>query len=922
MHFVMSPVSARILVLAFVLGAVACTKSAPEVFQDAQRLYAEGKRNAAIIQLRNVLDQKPKNVEARFLLGKSYLENGDLLEAEKQLRTAIELGAEKSRITPALGRTLLEKENYQGVLEEARPEPGLSPESAAELLVLAGLAHVGLGEYPQAKLAFQEALPEKPVDAGLGLAKIAAAEGDFASAHKMVDQILAKASASAPAWILRGDLLAMKSQPEQALAAYQQASHVEPDNALAYLAQALLYIDDAKYPAAQDAIDNARKYAPESPRLNFTQAVLSLQEHKYDACRNALQRVFMVVPAHMPSILVGATLNYSIGALEQAQRLYGRYLVKFPNSLYARKMLASTMLRSAQPQSAVYVLQPVLEQGTADSQALALGGEAYLQLGQAEKAVPYLEKSVALAPGDSRNLTSLAASHLAAGDTDRGLSELESAVKLDSSNLFAANLLIMTLIGRNELGKAMQAAQELAIKEPKNPLTYSLKGAVHLAQRDIAGARVSLEHALELQSSYFPAAAALAQIDLGENKRDAARKRMEAVLAKDKTNLDAMVALAGIALGEGQRDDAVSWLKRALSERPEAVQPYVLLARVHLQANQPSEALEIARKASGVSSSDSQVLEVLGDAQLAMNDKMGAIQTFSSLVDALPKSVPARLKLASAYSANGAYQTAAVAVQKALALEPGNPDAQLVQAYQYVRAKRYAEAMEIARRLQRQRADSAQGFGLEGDVQMAQNKYALAAQAYGQALTRQKSARVMVRLHAAQSLAKIEASEKPLVDWLRDNPTDVEAREYLAGVYLNSGHDKDAIEQYKTLLKLDPKNLRALNNLAWLLQDHDDVEALDYARRAFQIKPEDAAVADTLGWLLIKRHQISYGTEVLQQAVSRDPDNPEIRYHLAKALLEAGDKARARKELEIVLGSAKTFSKIEDARLLLKNITR
>lgn len=167
-------------------------------------------------------------------------------------------------------------------------------------------------------------------------------------------------------------------------------------------------------------------------------------------------------------------------------------------------------------------------------------------------------------------------------------------------------------------------------------------------------------------------------------------------------------------------------------------------------------------------------------------------------------------------------------------------DAQLVQAYQYVRAKRYAEAMEIARRLQRQRADSAQGFGLEGDVQMVQNKHALAAQAYGQALTRQKSARLIIRLHAAQSLAKIEASEKPLVEWLRDNPTDVEAREYLAGVYLNSGRDKDAIEQYRTLLKSDPKNPRALNNLAWMLQDQDDAEALDYARRAFQIKPDDA----------------------------------------------------------------------------------
>lgn len=915
--------AAPILALVFLLGAIGCTKSAPdaaELLQDAQRLYAEGKRNAAIIQLKNALRQDPKNIETRFLLGKSYLENGDLLEAEKQLRTAIELGAAKSRIMPALGRTLLEKENYQGVLDEARP-PGLNPESAAELLVLAGRAHVGLGEYPRAKVAFQEALPEKPIDAELGLAHVAAAGGDIASAQQMVEQILARAPASAPAWLLKGDLLAMRSQPEQALVAYQQASRVQPDYALAYLAQALLYVDSAKYPAAQDAIDNARKYTPASPKLNFAQALVSLQEGKYDACRAALQRVFIVIPEHMPSVLLAATLNYSTGALEQAQKLYTRYLVKFPNSLYARKMLAATWLRSAQPQSAVYVLQPILE-GSKDSQALALAGEAYLQLGQSERAVPFLERSVALDPGDSGKLASLGASRLVAGDTARALSELEAAVNLDPGNVRATNLLIMTMIGRNELDKAMQAALVLERRAPNNPITYSLKGAVYLAKRDIAGARSTLEHALSLQPSYFPAAAALAQIDLADNKPEAARKRFASILAKDKTNLDAMVALAGIALGEGQRDEAVSWLKRAVSEHPQAVQPYVLLAQLYLQNNQPTEALETARKARGANFSDPQVLEVLGAVQLATNDKSSAIQTFSSLVAVLPRSVVARLKLASAYEANGDFQAATAAAKGALDVEPNNPDAQLALAYVYLRAKRYADAMEIARRLRQQHADSAQGYGLEGDVQMVQKKYALAAQAYEQALTRQKNARIITRLHSAQSLAKLEASERPLVEWLRDNPTNVEAREYLAGVYLDSGRQKDAIDQYKILLKSDPKNLRALNNLAWMLQGKDATEAIDYAQRAFQIKPDDAAVADTLGWLLIKKHDLSHGVEILQKAVSLDPDNPEIRYHLASAFHEQGDNARARKELEIVLGSGKKFPKIEEARSLLTSIAR
>jgi len=109
------------------------------------------------------------------------------------------------------------------------------------------------------------------------------------------------------------------------------------------------------------------------------------------------------------------------------------------------------------------------------------------------------------------------------------------------------------------------------------------------------------------------------------------------------------------------------------------------------------------------------------------------------------------------------------------------------------------------------------------------------------------------------------------------------------------------------LTKSDPKSLRALNNLAWMLQDQNPTEALDYAQRAFQIKPEDAAVADTLGWLLIKKRDLFHGVEMLQRAVSLDPDNPEIRYHLASAFHEQRDNERARKELQIVLANGQAL---------------
>jgi tetratricopeptide (TPR) repeat protein len=320
-------------------------------------------------------------------------------------------------------------------------------------------------------------------------------------------------------------------------------------------------------------------------------------------------------------MLVAATLSYSTGEMQQAQKLYSRYLAKFPKRLYARKMLAAAWLRSDQPQSALYVLQPILE-GSNDSQALALAGEAYLQLGQSEKAVPFLERSVALDPGDSGKLASLGASRLIAGDTARALSALEAAVNLDPGNIRATNLLIMTMIGRNELDKAMQAALALEKSAPNNPLSYSLKARSILqsvilpAPASAWNTRLVCNRHIFLQPLHW-----LRSIWLPTSRTQRANALRRYWTRTRPTSMP--WSLAGISLGEGQRDEAVRWLKRAVSDHPQAVQPRVL-AQLYLQANQPAEALEAAQTARG------KVYRirswVLGAAQLATNDNVGAIQ--------------------------------------------------------------------------------------------------------------------------------------------------------------------------------------------------------------------------------------------------------------------------------------------------------
>src|SRR5205823_3803205 len=103
---------------------------------------------------------------------------------------------------------------------------------------------------------------------------------------------------------------------------------------------------------------------------------------------------------------------------------------------------------------------------------------------------------------------------------------------------------------------------------------------------------------------------------------------------------------------------------------------------------------------------------------------------------------------------------------------------------------------------------------------------------------------------------------------------------------------------------LQPDNIAFLNNLAWTTGELGDPKALSYAEKASELAPNNANVLDTLGVLLVKNGNVIQGLAKLQQAVQLVPNQADTRLHLAKALIKAGDKVAARKELDALAGAS------------------
>ena len=81
--------------------------------------------------------------------------------------------------------------------------------------------------------------------------------------------------------------------------------------------------------------------------------------------------------------------------------------------------------------------------------------------------------------------------------------------------------------------------------------------------------------------------------------------------------------------------------------------------------------------------------------------------------------------------------------------------------------------------------------------------------------------------------------------------------EVLQMAYLKTSDNnylRSAIAEYESLLAKMPNNTNILNNLAYLLADANEQldKAVEYAKRAYEIAPNDAGFMDTYAYVLYK----------------------------------------------------------------------
>ena len=113
--------------------------------------------------------------------------------------------------------------------------------------------------------------------------------------------------------------------------------------------------------------------------------------------------------------------------------------------------------------------------------------------------------------------------------------------------------------------------------------------------------------------------------------------------------------------------------------------------------------------------------------------------------------------------------------------------------------------------------------------------------------------------------------------------------------YERSRQWSKAEADFKHALKLSPDQPFVLNYLgySWADMGQNLGEARDMIEKAVRRRPNDGAIVDSLGWVMLRQGETAAAVKTLERAVELEPQDPSINGHLGDAYWAAGRKLEA-----------------------------
>ncbi len=687
----------------------------------------------------------------------------------------------------------------------------------------------------------------------------------------------------------------------RAILDFQNAARLAPNNAEPYYRLGLAHLETGNFRAGVGFLMKATDVDPRHVGAQLKLAQLMATSRRQDILEEAARRAqaaFAVAPEDAAVLNTLALTELRLGKPEEARHRLEEVLAKFPGELNASVSLARMKLAQRDLAGAEAVLKQAAAQAPrAPEPALALS-DFYLATGKGLEAEKELARALQIAPDYAPALLRLAELRLRAGrkeeaaavfkrlstssdksyrpayalflfqqgKTAEATAELERLYKADRADRDLRTRLVAAYLATNRASEAAAVLDEAVKRNPKDVQALLQRGALLVRQGKWPEAERDLVNVLRLDPGSAEAHFHMAFVRRSQGEHATAKQELAEAVRLNPALLAARLELASTLLREGSPKAALDLLEQAPPAHKNDI-------RFVLGRNSALMALgEYARAREGVKEGlaiarTSELLTQDGNLRLLAKDYVGARASLEEALQRNPENLAALELLASSFVAEKRKEAALDRVRKHASAHPASPSIQYFLGEWMLRVGRKEEARTAF-----------------AAARAADPRFALPALRLAQ-------------LDGAEG--KLDAARQTLSALLAGDERNLQARALLASLEHTAGNWDAAAGHYRKVLEIQPRNVLALNNLAFLLVErlNQPDEALQLAQKAKELAPDSPAVDDTLGWAYY--HKGLYGTAIphLERAARGKETTALRKYHLAMAYWKAGEHAKARAAL-------------------------
>jgi tetratricopeptide (TPR) repeat protein len=481
-----------------------------------------------------------------------------------------------------------------------------------------------------------------------------------------------------------------------------------------------------------------------------------------------------------------------------------------------------------------------------------------------------------LAPNDDRPAWFFGIFQTRLGQYDAAIdSFLELIGQLDEENHGPALALVMeALLDEPNPGAGTRIMTALADTYPD--LAEGRYALARLAFRsgDFELALNSAAEASELAPDWVDAKLLYARTLLVAGRTDDGLSIARSLVEKDPT-LELRLQYAELLLSAGENSEAKEILNEIITESPGLAEATRALAFLALSEEDLDEAERYFEELRGESAYRNETFYYLGRIAETRGDQLQATRAYARVTEG-NHAVEAQLRTA-----------------RIMFDQTGDPDAALQHLAEFGAASpQFATQMLVARGqilVQIGRSDAAMDL-IDSALEEAPGDEALTF------------AQVQLYLELADQQSSsndLDAAERLLSEGLRKHPGNLSIRYAQALLFENQGRMRKAATVLERLVEEEPTNPAVLNAYGYLLTDEFDRhdEAADYIRRALAMDSDNAAIIDSMGWVLFHLGQYEAALDYLERA-ARLVTDPEMLAHLIDVHWKLGNREIARQLLD------------------------